>query len=75
MAFKEYLEIIPETKEGKTSNIFREEVTDKTEVQSKIANAEKGFEGKKYTVRLHTCKHGKHGKNQPCEVEILKEIK
>ena len=78
MAFKKYLEIVltEELKDGETpTDIFREEVRDKAEAESKLVNAEKDFVDKKYIARLHICKHGENGHNQLCEVETLKEVK
>ena len=75
MVFKKYLEIIPEQIDGETpTEIFKVEIRDKAEAESKLSNAEKGFAGKKYTARIHYCHHNANGKNKPCEVEILKIV-
>ena len=75
MVFKKYLEIIEQGDEGVELKTVQVEVKDKKEAESKMIETEKEFENKKYIARYHICKHGEHGKNQPCECEILKEIK
>lgn len=77
MESKKYLEIIPveELKDGETpTDIIRERVENRAEAEN-ILQTRKMIPGKKYIARLHTCRHGENGHNQPCSVEILKEIK
>ena len=71
-----YLEIIEQTEdinaEIKTVKI---KVADKAEAENKLPNAEKEFKDKKYIARYHICRHDDGGNNQPCSVEVLKEVK
>lgn len=69
---KQFLEIIEQTEEAETKTA-QIEVKDKAEALKKLPEFEKQFAGKKYIARLHICRHGKNGKNQPCEVEFLKK--
>lgn len=76
MAFKRYLEIIEQVDSLEIKAKFTKiEVTNKADAENKIGNAEKEFKGKKFIARYHICRHEKNGKNKPCSIEILKEIK
>ena len=74
MGYKKYLEIIEQNDDEKAViKTVKIKVADKKEAESKLANEEKAFKGKKYIARYHICKHGKNGHNQPCEVEELRK--
>lgn len=69
-----FLEIIEQTEDTERKAV-KIKVADKIEAESKLPNAEKEFKDKKYTARYHICRHDEKGKNQPCSVEVLKEVK
>lgn len=73
MESKKYLEII-DIDESDFDNV-QIEVEDKSDAEVKLVEEEKKPMPKKYIARYHICRHGEHGKNWLCEVEILKEVK
>lgn len=73
---EKFLEIIEQSKTAEAEiKIVKIKIKDKAEALEKLPEEEKAFVDKKYIARLHTCRHGNNGKNQPCSVEILKEVK
>ena len=70
--YYECFEILPEDT-TEEPDFVRIDITDKSETEKKeiLSAIKEQFEGKKYMLRLHYCKHDQY-KPEPCElVEIM----
>ena len=70
--YYEGIEVLPEDTTEEEPDFVRVDITDKTESEkAEILDAIKEqFEGKKYMLQLHFCKHEEY---KPCVVEVIEE--
>jgi len=66
--YYECIEVLPE--DTTEPDFVRIDITDKSEDEKKeiLSAIKEQFEGKKYMLRLHYCKHEEH---EPCVVEVI----